>query len=805
MDNSTLYFWFSFNPNGEKLSNIPIDHGEFYSRLTYVLLSSLSTPPGDQEIRERVEIELGFAVIQAWNQIVKQDLMSAQSELINKKVLDFPDIVKQQSHKINDDQLFCYPFQLDNTTKQVFITSILWLLSKPQFKHLQTHFLSETDRKVLKESGFYYHFENHFAKPILVSAYPACPNEESLRDLAVNLQKRHRFSSQLNHLLYRSLDRLAEIDRERHPTHPQIEFNVAADFFYQTSPSLTQSETTDHHQDAGHTSDDNIISVSTLQNTAPDWGKELVIIAKLLPVWLHQLSLKYGFAITTLDQIPDQELLDMKELKITGLWLVGVWCRSEASRRIKNALGNPNALASAYSIFDYEIDPSLGGKTALKILKDKANRLGIHLGADVIPNHTAIDSRWLQNNPDWFISSTLPPYPAYSYQGQSLSDKDDIVIKIEDHYYDHQDAAVVFQYLNRKNLNEPLYIYHGNDGTHVPWNDTAQLDYLNPAVRKNMIDTIIAVSKDFPLIRLDAAMTLTRMHYKRLWYPPPGEGGAIPSRSGQMSSNEEFDARYGPIEFWQEVLIALNKTNPNALLLAEAFWLMEPYFINNIGMHKVYHSAFMNLLRDYHGHRFNEYIQYLIRHHPLSTLNHFVNFLSTPDEAPAAVAFGKSDRFTAASVLLTTFPGTPLFSHNQWEGLEEQYGMEFAAPMNNIPRDNGFFNYYQSCMMPLLVHRSLFSQAEHFQLLSFQSNDTGKSQNVIAFTNQSENTSAYVIVNYQDSNLSGQLQPTSSTTANTSKIKYLGQSHNTHFIKSPFSDISLGPWGYCVFLVPHHY
>ena len=26
-------------------------------------------------------------------------------------------------------------------------------------------------------------------------------------------------------------------------------------------------------------------------------------------------------------------------------------------------------------------------------------------------------------------------------------------------------------------------IYHGNDGTSFPWSGTAQLDYLNPAVR----------------------------------------------------------------------------------------------------------------------------------------------------------------------------------------------------------------------------------------------------------------------------------------------------------------------------------
>src|SRR2546426_8010347 len=35
-----------------------------------------------------------------------------------------------------------------------------------------------------------------------------------------------------------------------------------------------------------------------------------------------------------------------------------------------------------------------------------------------------------------------------------------------------------------------------------------------------------------------------------------------------------------------------------SLLLAEAFWLMEGYFVRTLGMHRVYNSAFMNMMRD---------------------------------------------------------------------------------------------------------------------------------------------------------------------------------------------------------------
>ncbi len=49
---------------------------------------------------------------------------------------------------------------------------------------------------------------------------------------------------------------------------------------------------------------------------------------------------------------------------------------------------------------------------------------------------------------------------------------------MEDHYYDKKDAAVVFQYRRIMDNGQERYIYHGNDGTSMPWNDTAQLNYL---------------------------------------------------------------------------------------------------------------------------------------------------------------------------------------------------------------------------------------------------------------------------------------------------------------------------------------
>jgi len=67
----------------------------------------------------------------------------------------------------------------------------------------------------------------------------------------------------------------------------------------------------------------------------------MVLIAKNSYVWLDQLSKAYQRDIRTLDQIPDEELDRLAGSGISGLWLIGLWERSTASRQMKQMMGNP--------------------------------------------------------------------------------------------------------------------------------------------------------------------------------------------------------------------------------------------------------------------------------------------------------------------------------------------------------------------------------------------------------------------------------------------------------------------------------
>jgi glycosidase len=473
-----------------------------------------------------------------------------------------------------------------------------------------------------------------------------------------------------------------------------------------------------------------------------DWMPRLVLMAKSIYVWLDQLAKAYQREIRRLDQVPDEELDRLARWGFTGLWLIGLWERSRASERIKRLRGNPEAVASAYSLLDYRIADDLGGEAAYENLRERAWRRGIRLASDMVPNHMGIDSAWVVEHPDWFISLDQPPYPAYSYGGPDLSSDPRVGIWIEDHYYDNSDAAVVFRREDR-GTGENRFIYHGNDGTSMPWNDTAQLDYLKPEVREAVIQTILAVARRFPVIRFDAAMTLAKKHFQRLWYPEPGTGGAIPSRAEHGMTRAEFD-RHVPVEFWREVVDRVAAEAPDTLLLAEAFWLMEGYFVRTLGMHRVYNSAFMNMLRDEENANYRSVIRNTLEFDP-EILKRYVNFMNNPDERTAIDQFGTGDKYFGIATLMATLPGLPMFGHGQVEGYAEKYGMEFRRAYWDERPNEWLVARHEQQIFPLLHRRHLFAGVQDFLLYDLVDPAGHVNEDVFAYSNRAGGERSLVV------------------------------------------------------------
>ncbi len=470
------------------------------------------------------------------------------------------------------------------------------------------------------------------------------------------------------------------------------------------------------------------------ENFSPDreWMPRVVMIAKNTFVWLSQLSDKYEREIRRLDEIPDEELDLLAREGFTGLWLIGLWERSTASARIKQLCGNPEAISSAYSLYSYDIANDLGGEDAYRNLKSRAWQRGIRLASDMVPNHMAIDSWWVAEHPEWFLSLDYSPFPSYTFNGPDLSRDPRVGIHIEDHYYDRTDAAVVFKREDHQTW-RTTYVYHGNDGTSMPWNDTAQLNYLNPEVREQVIQTILDVARRFPIIRFDAAMTLAKKHYQRLWFPEPGSGGDIASRAEHGMTREQFDALFRT-EFWREVVDRVAQEAPDTLLLAEAFWMMESYFVRTLGMHRVYNSAFMNILRDEENAKYRLILKNTLEYDP-EILKRFVNFMNNPDERTAIEQFGDGDKYFGICTLMATLPGLPMFGHGQIEGFAEKYGMEYMkAYWDETPRADLIYRHERQ-IFPLLHRRAEFAGIENFRLFDFYAEGGGVDENVYAFSN----------------------------------------------------------------------
>lgn len=488
-----------------------------------------------------------------------------------------------------------------------------------------------------------------------------------------------------------------------------------------------------------------------------DWMPEVVLLAKNIYVWLYQLSQKYNREITRLDQIPDEELDLLKSYNFNALWLIGIWERSPASRKIKQMTGNPEALASAYSIYDYVIANDLGGEEAFQNLKERCKDRGIRLACDMVPNHMGIFSKWILEHPNYFIQTSYPPFPNYSFTGPDLSDDPRIQIRIEDGYWTRRDAAVVFQLIYNQ-TGQVRYIYHGNDGTNMPWNDTAQLNLLKEEVREALIDLIFRVANKFSIIRLDAAMTLTQKHYQRLWFPIPGTGGAIPSRSDFAMTQEEFLSHY-PKEFWREVVDRFNQYKPNTLLLAEAFWLMEGYFVRTLGMHRVYNSAFMNMLKNEENSKYRELIKNTLKFNP-QILKRYVNFLSNPDEETAINQFGDGDKFFGCTVLMVTLPGLPMFAHGQIEGFREKYGHEYRKSYYNESPNEYLIERHKKEIFPLMKKRYLFSQVENFEFYDFKDASGKTIEDVFVYSNRKGNERSLIFYNNSYNTYSGYIDLT---------------------------------------------
>ena len=340
-------------------------------------------------------------------------------------------------------------------------------------------------------------------------------------------------------------------------------------------------------------------------------------------VWLAELSEAAGRRLTLID-VPDAEWDRLAELGFDFVWLMGIWKRSPAGRRIARtdpALfpGYEEALpgwtmddivGSAYAVQAYEPDPHLATWQELDLVREKLHARGMGLILDFVTNHTAPDHEWVRAHPEYYVTGT---------------------------HDDFRKDPLAFHFLERDDGSR-LYLARGRDPYFPHWADTAQLNYFRHDARQAILGELQRIAEHCDGLRCDMAMLVLNAIFARTW-------GHLLRESAPAE------------EFWAEAVAAL----PGFVWIAEVYWDLE-WHMQQLGFPFAYDKRLMDYL---HGAGPREVRDHL--HADMSYQNALVRFLENHDEPRSAAAFGV-ERLPALATLVATLPGMRFYYDGQFEG-----------------------------------------------------------------------------------------------------------------------------------------
>jgi hypothetical protein len=377
------------------------------------------------------------------------------------------------------------------------------------------------------------------------------------------------------------------------------------------------------------------------------WPQQPVIFEINAWAWLTQLEHKYKTKLN-LGSIPASEWDELKDLGVDGVWLMGVWSRSPAGRKI--SLENPelsreyrkilpdfseaDVSGSPYCIYSYEVEARLGGRKSLAIARKELASRGLSLLLDFVPNHVAPDHPWVAEHPEFFVQG----------DSQSLGG----------------DSAAFFQV-------GKAIIARGRDPYFAPWPDTAQLNAFAPGLRAATIATLNDIASQCDGVRCDMAMLMLNNVFGKTWARRVGDTPAT--------------------EYWRDVIQGVRKQNPGFTFIAEAYWDLEWELIQN-GFDYCYDKRLYDRLE----HDSAE----AVRGHLLADINyqlHMIRFLENHDEPRAAATF-PSPKNRAAAVVLMTLPGAKLLHEGQFEGFRTRLSVHLGRRPEE-PVDQSLRTFYR--------------------------------------------------------------------------------------------------------------
>ncbi|MFA5154725.1 MAG: hypothetical protein WC554_19425, partial [Clostridia bacterium] len=265
----------------------------------------------------------------------------------------------------------------------------------------------------------------------------------------------------------------------------------------------------------------------------------------ILEIDARALCKTYG---GTIKDVPQEFWTWINSLGVGTIWFKGVWQKSKLSyllmqiwsRRHNETL---KRWASAYDIFDYELDSGIAANDEEFIqVVSMLKRHGTRTILDFVTNHLAFDSPLIKG-----------------VEGLVLAN----------HNISAYENTEVWLGTGSQGASQPIgeplsYIYHaraGEPGYNPPMVNLAQINYMDKRAREYMIKTVLAKIAKLTLgggLRADLAFLAFRYNFYDTWGRPYG------------MSWEYFEEQM-PKEFWQEFMDEVNAQYSGMLVLAESY------------------------------------------------------------------------------------------------------------------------------------------------------------------------------------------------------------------------------------------
>jgi Alpha amylase, catalytic domain len=355
----------------------------------------------------------------------------------------------------------------------------------------------------------------------------------------------------------------------------------------------------------------------------------------------------------TLDDFPDSEIDQLAKAGFDFIWLLGVWKTGPAGRHI--SLSNPEWLnefhrtlpdfqdsdvcGSCFAIREYRVHEDFGGDDALDRLRKRLSRRNLRLMLDFVPNHTALDHRWVNDRPDFYIEGTE----------QLLADKPQ-------------------NYCRVLTIAGERILAHGRDPFFPGWPDTLQLNYANPNMQRALLSELMRIASQCDAVRCDMAMLDLPEVFTRTW--------------GAQSE-----------PFWPRATESVHRQFPDFRFMAEVYWDLE-WTLQQQGFDYTYDKRLYDRLRGGIARPVREHLMA-----PLDYQRKLARFLENHDEPRAAATFDFPVHRAAAIITFFT-PGLRFFHQGQLQGKKVRISMHLCrGPVESVDRDVSDF---YATILPLL-------------------------------------------------------------------------------------------------------